>query len=577
MLLVCAVFHHVEAQITVRGSVSGGDDIYVAVFDQDATDIIPSSQGRYSVSLQSDEAYILVFFGNNVFPKTVCVSTSDAQAGITKMNIQLNSHTGRVSESDIVPKQLLKPSEKSSLQKFDLDKIEDKPAFGKSIIKAGSTISNYYKTKKLPQKKAPKERRMSSMQSKSSAHQLGEQAYQLMMQKRTLEDRLKTARQANTSGDDLASCKAAQLVLVLKRDIEQHIFEIAKRKRQQDYIKYQYAIGQGKFPSKSTLKKADAAIALAEENYVIAKLEAANKTSDCWEIDLLNVEKHGQDEYAQIQRRVKISTTRLKQQKERSMLLNKRYNNKAMKLPDTRDRLVEMANAQKHASEVAKANLYMAENVLEQLTAEVQFKNGPQESVRKQQIRVDDLRERAFQAEMAWLEHLWNLREKAEDEEKVETLFAEKSDLIEIREPEIIVAKVERPKPIPRPRPAPKPEPKPEPKPDLKPEPNPEPPIKTGPEPTNEEILALFSYREFTDTRGDVELLTIQSDSYESILQVDKKGKKKRTYLKNGKPITGLTHKFEIQRRTKDLVDQIRDTKRRQELLRLIDEKIDPK
>ena len=109
-------------------------------------------------------------------------------------------------------------------------------------------------------------------------------------------------------------------------------------------------------------------------------------------------------------KRLDINNVRMTSRLENARKLYKQHNLLANDLTG-RDRVVQLANAQKYISQKEEIKLFQAENNLAKWRikgAENDQLNNHVASAEKAYLKQ---REIAFQAEMAYLEHMWHLRE----------------------------------------------------------------------------------------------------------------------------------------------------------------------
>lgn len=201
-----------------------------------------------------------------------------------------------------------------------------------------------------------------------------------------------------------------------------------------------------------------------------------------------------------------------------------------------RDRVVQLANAQKYISQQEEIKLYQSENNLEIW----KIKN---EEAKKYNIQVEMAqkaflrqRENAFQAEMAYLEHMWHLRDKPSVKGVLDDIFARQNDLLDVYQPkrpalEEIVEETET----------------------L----------------TDAELLSNIKIESNTRENSRTKKLTFKQDYYE-IVENDKG----RTYFKNGVPVTKLTYEFETKRKFGEILENVKEEERRKRLWDLFKKRI---
>jgi len=234
-------------------------------------------------------------------------------------------------------------------------------------------------------------------------------------------------------------------------------------------------------------------------------------------------------------KRLDINNIRMTSRLQNARKLYKQHNLLANDLTG-RDRVVQLANAQKYISQQEEIKLYQAENNLKKW----KIKNE-QDKIYNSQVELANTaflkqRENAFQAEMAYLEHIWHLREIPNVKGVLDDIFARQNDLLD-------VVQTNRP--------------------DV------EEPIEEAEEITDAELLSKIKIESNTRDGGRSKKLTFEQDYYEI-----KENDKGRTYFKNGKPITRITYEFETKRKFGQILENVKEEERRKRLWDLFKKRI---
>jgi len=278
-----------------------------------------------------------------------------------------------------------------------------------------------------------------------------------------------------------------------------------------------------------------------EKEKEIASITLTNKQADCWELDAqekldIELEKGEAADQAYVSaKRLDINNIRMTSRLQNARKLYKQHNLLANDLTG-RDRVVQLANAQKYISQQEEIKLYQAENNLKKWKIKNEQDKIYNSQVEQANTAFLKQRENAFQAEMAYLEHIWHLREIPNVKGVLDDIFARQNDLLD-------VVQTNRP--------------------DV------EEPIEEAEEITDAELLSKIKIESNTRDGGRSKKLTFEQDYYEI-----KENDKGRTYFKNGKPITRITYEFETKRKFGQILENVKEEERRKRLWDLFKKRI---
>ena len=137
---------------------------------------------------------------------------------------------------------------------------------------------------------------------------------------------------------------------------------------------------------------------------------------------------------------------------------------------------------------------------------------------------------------MAYLEHIWHLREKPSVQPILDDIFARQNDLLDI-------VQTNRPQT--------------------------EEPVSATETETDAELLSQIKIESNTREDSRTKTLTFDQDYYEII-----ENGKTRQYFKNGKPITRITYEFETKRQFGEILENVKNEERRRRLWDLFKKRI---
>ncbi|MGK0390353.1 MAG: hypothetical protein ACI94Y_003105 [Maribacter sp.] len=524
ILITLFITSSITAQVKLSIKVTGlksSTPAYVTVFSKKDKKTEQFNKGSVSLELIRYTQYIVVIYQKGRKPYVISLDTEKASR---QVNVNTNLQSGKATTKDYSP--VLHYSNKSgrySGRQFDLDKVRNKPSFGVRMQEANEDIKRYFSTGEMPYIDNKRDGFKDDSSMRKTEHMIGQEIYKLLGKKRALEldlQRLNEKGYKNVYPDaDMNSKKdACQANLNILRREKQYYnisYKLAKSELEKTEVMMNKRIKKGEIYAEQELRKSRSKLAFAKQESEASDLNYANKKTDCWELGLrADMSKTVNNAEKQILE-IEINNIRLYQRKQNARRLYTLHNKMAMDVTE-RDRLVELAKAQKFVSDHAKARVSISQNKIIKL----KIKDGGRGvnaskiiSARKELTKNEEL---AFQAEMGYLEHMWNLRSSADfDGDFVEELYLRQNKLLELKKfPERT---------------------------------NPEDFIE-GYDPDGsfmEQALALFDsfvkISKKSDTRGGIEVMTFKDDFYEIVM--DTNGNK--TYFKNDKPVTALTYRFE--------------------------------
>ena len=527
----------ITAQVKLSIKVTGlksGTPTYVTAFSEKDKKTEQFNSGSVNLELIRYTQYVVVIYQKGRKPYVMSLDTEKAPRQI---NVNANLQSGKTTAKDYSP--VLHYSNEGgrySGRQFDLDKVKNKPSFGARMQEANEDIKRFFSTGKMPyiEKKRAGFKDDSSM--RKTEHMIGQDIYKLLGKKRALEldlERLKEKGYKNVypDADMNAQEDACQSNLNILRREKQYYnisYKLAKSELEKTEVMMNKRIRKGETYAENELQKSRNKLTLAKQQSEASDLNYANKKTDCWELglraDMSNTVNNAEKQILEIE----INNIRLYQRKQNARRLYTLHNKMAMDVTE-RDRLVELAKAQKFVSDHAKARVSISQNKIMKLKIEDGGRGVNAAkiiSARKELAKNEEL---AFQAEMGYLEHMWNLRSRDDlDEDFVEELYLRQNKLLELKKfPERT---------------------------------NPEDFVE-GYDPDGsfmEQALALFDsfvkITKKTDARGDVEVVTFKDDYYEIVM--DANGNK--SYFKNDKPVTALTYRFETIKKYGEFLANIR-------------------
>jgi hypothetical protein len=507
---------------------------YVTAFSKKDKKTEQFNNGSASLELIRYTQYVVVIYQKGRKPYVISLDTEKASR---QVNVNANLQSGKATPKDYSPVlHYSNQSNRYSGRQFDLDKVRNKPSFGARMQEANEDIKRYFSTGKMPyiDKKRDGFKDDSSM--RKTEHMIGQEIYKLLGKKRALEldlERLKKKGYKNVYPDaDMNTKKdACQGNLNILRREKQYYnisYKLAKSELEKTEVMMNKRIKKGETYAEKELQKSRSKLAFAKQQSEASDLNYANKKTDCWELGLrADMSKTVNNAEKQILE-IEINNIRLYQRKQNARRLYTLHNKMAMDVTE-RDRLVELAKAQKFVSDHAKARVSISQNKIMKLKIEDGGKGVNASKITSARKELTKNEELAFQAEMGYLEHMWNLRQRADlDGDFVEELYLRQNKLLELKKF----------------------------------------PERTNPEDFvegydsdgsfMEQALALFnSFVKITkksDARGEIDVVTFKDDFYEIIM--DANGNK--TYFKNDKPVTALTYRFETIKKYGEFLANIR-------------------
>ena len=537
------------AQVMVEGKVNTrGKNILVSIYSKDSHHLIPvNDNGSFECRLPRYEECVLVAYEKSNGPKTFSFNTEQSCSESIRLNITLDEP--RPGNRDLLmvgPKARYVTNGTSfSKETFNLDNVKDKSTYAIMMSSISKDLDGFYKNNIIPKRRIGYGSKTQESAIIKTEHKLGEEIYQLLVKKRSLQAQLDVLNSNYSSGavSDYRQCDMDLTLLKKEASFEKIDFELAKKRLDKEKFIVRRRETAGKTASNDGVRNATRNMNTQRRKYEIAALNMKNKQADCWELKLQSdidaqIESGRSRNDAAIKiKQIDISDVRYKQRIDNARKLMMHHNQLASDYTG-RDRLVELMNAQKYIYEQEQVKLYTKENNLSRWRYKDDGTGKYQKQIQMAQEQVGYQREIAFQAEMAYLEHVWNLRGKAEVGDYVEDLFNRQNDLLAVP---LIPRHEEKEQ---------------------------EEALENIPD---EEILAAVKVNQIVDERGEVKEVTFETDVYEVI--IDRKGQK--TYKKNGSSITALTYKFETKRRFGEIIERVTEEGRKKTLWDLFRKKVD--
>ncbi len=508
----------VSLDILIQGS-QKNISTYISTFSKRDKKTQKVHKGQGSINLIRYEQYIVVVYQKGKAPFVVSMDTEKAPSQISLQAILEN---GTMSANEFRPLfHFVKKGSSYQKSKFDLDQVVNKEDFAIQMQLAHLEIKNFYEKEILPKDLDIQEIFASEETMKKSEHVIGQEIYLLSKKKKALaldiERRQNNGYASNSPDIELSE----QLINIQKnRDfvvIEKKYFEISlqliQREIEREEIKINRRLKQGQKPSIVELEKKRKRFEVIQKEAQIAELNYKNITADYREIKkLIELEKITDIQQKQL-KELEINNIRLQQRRENTHQLIQIHNELAINTTD-RDRYVELANAQKHITDHILIKLEIAKNTLLQLSIEDNNSGKLKHKIQAVQKDIVKKEALAYRAEMIYLEQLWHLRNKDDlDAKSIDDLYVKQSQLL----PFVPRTKDEKLQKY----------------------------LDRTTDDVEQQAQVFFEAQveitEITDARGRVKKIKIKDHYYEIV--IDPKGKK--SYFKNGKPITGLTYRFE--------------------------------
>ncbi len=530
LLITTLVFSQVEMNVNVSGA-SGSGKVFVTAFSAKDKKTVSLNGKKGKLDLIRFSQYVVVAYQKGSKPFVISVDTEECP-NVLQFNPNLGK--GAPNQEDYRPQlHYSRQGGKYTMLPFDLDKVKDKAGFASQMADANKDVVNFYKTGAMPKARSNQRKFENEEAMRKSEHVLGQEIYKLLGKKRALEmdlERLEKAGYASSiKGENLSAqweaCRANGRMLTREMQYRQIAWDLAKKEVEKEQLVFNRKLKRGENPSGNALSKARTKLANAKEQYEISEINMENKQADCWEIKLRSEMEKLSDSPLKRVKEIEISDVRLRQRKGNTRRLYQKHNALATRLTG-RERVVELANAQKFIADNAKANLALAQNKLQILTYRNQSKGGMDNQIAAAKKDIKKKEEIAYQAEMGYLEHMWHLRQQKDyDKDFANNLYARQSQLLEFT-------------------------------------PFPEKKIPLTPEEElakfEEDAEALFNelivLEGLDDDRGIGKKLDFKDDFYEIV--VNDEGKK--NHYKNGRPITALTYRFETVEKYGEFLDNKR-------------------
>lgn len=523
----------VKLNLKVSG-LKGSNPAYVTAFSEKDKKTERISKGAASLELIRYSQYVVVVYQKGRKPYVVSLDTEKATRQL-EANVFLED--GKIIQKDYSP--VLHYSNiggRYSGRSFDLDEVRDKPAFGSQMQEANEDIKRFYTTNQLPTISKERSGFQDDKSMTKTEHNIGQDIYKLLGKKRALELDLERISQNGfkevyPDSDPATRISACEYNLNILRREKQYYevsYKLAKSEVEKTEVMVNKQIKKGGAYSEKELKIKRSKLEFAKKEFDVADLNYKNKKTDCWEMNLRADMESTMDPAQKQVLELEINDIRLYQRKQNAKRLYTIHNQMAMDVTE-RDRLVQLAQAQKFVSDHAKARVALIQNKIKKL--EIKDKGTGQLKSKIASAKQDLIKrqEQAFQAEMGYLEHMWNLRTRADlDGQFVDDLYFRQTKLLNL---------------------------------EKAPDRNRTEDFVEGYDSGSsiiEQSDALFNavvtLSTKKDSRGDVQEVKFNDDFYEIVM--DSKGTK--TYYKNGKPITALTYRFETIKKYGEYLNNVR-------------------
>ncbi len=546
MLLGC--FTVAQGQINVEGSVANvqGRNILVSVYSPGSHQLVPvGTDGKFVAQLPRFEECLLVIYSAQSQAKTYSVNTDLAATEPVKLFINLEGEAPSKKNLRIngPEKRITTDGYAYKTDKFNLDNVKDKPKFATLMSEVSINLKKFYIDKELPEEKLSLTTNSSETYIRKSEHRLGQEIFGFLNKKRLQEKNLQKVK-ANYQSDSstgLSRCQVEYAYLKAEATFIKTSYELAKAEYEKEKLIVRRYENNNKTSSTRKMMEAEAKMKRLEKEKEIAGITLINKQADCWELDAQAKleEEMGKGEFSDQAiieaKKLDINSIRMTSRLQNAKKLYKQHNLLANDLTG-RDRVVELSNAQKYISQQEEIKLYQAENTLKKW----KIKNESEKKFNRQVAMANEAflkqRENAFQAEMAYLEHIWHLREKPSVKSVLDDVFARQNDLLDIvqtNRPEI------------------------------------EEPIAAAETITDAEVLSKIKIESNTRDNGRSKKLTFDQDYYEIV-----ENETGRKYFKNGSAITRITYEFETKRKFGEILENVKEEERRKRLWDLFKKRI---
>lgn len=548
LLLALLIVPKSQGQVVIKGSISdvNNKNILLSIYSEGTHQLVPlGSDGKFDAELPRFEECILAIYGSELQPQTYSFNTELNASEPVKLFITLGGERPNRDNIRIdgPKKRYITDGYAYTTEKFNLDNVKDKPKYAVLMSKVSQNLKAFYKDKTLPPEELGLNTTSNDAFIRKSEHRLGQEIFEKLTRKRMQEKNLAIIK-ANYESDNskgISRCKIEYAYLKAEATYLKTSYELAKLEYEKEKLIVRRYEKNNQNANTRKMLKADEKQNRLEKEQEIAGITLMNKQADCWELDAQEdldkeLEKGEAANQAFVSaKRLDINNVRMTSRLQNAKKLYKQHNLLANDLTG-RDRVVQLANAQKYISQQEEIKLYQAENNLKKW----KIKNE-QDKIYDRQVDLANTaflkqRENAFQAEMAYLEHMWHLRDIPSVKGVFDDIYARQNDLLDIvqtNRPEV------------------------------------EEPVEEAEVITDAELLSKIKIESNTREGGRSKKLTFEQDYYE-IIENDKG----RTYLKNGKPITRITYEFETKRKFGQILENVREEERRKRLWDLFKKRI---
>ncbi len=547
-LLLLTTATGLMAQVTIEGSVSNVQqkNILVSIYSEGSHQLVPvGADGRFVAQLPRFEECLVVVYSANTQAKTYSVNTDEPASEPIKLFVTMSGE--KPNKNNILingpEKRYVTDGYAYKTESFNLDNVKDKFKFATLMSELNANLRAFYIDKKLPEEQIGITTNTNEAAIRKSEHKLGQEIFQLLNKKRAQEKFVQevTAAYNQDNSDGLERCQLEYKLLKAEATYTKTSYELATRSYEKEKLMVRRTENSGRTSSTRKMLEAESKMKRLEKEKDIAVITLTNKQADCWEIDAqlkvdVELEKGDAADMALIKtKRLDINNVRMTSRLQNARKLYKQHNALANDLTG-RDRVVQLANAQKYISQQEEIRLYKSENML----AIWRLKNEKDKRYSKQVGLAEKAylrqREIAFQAEMAYLEHMWYLRDKPSVKGILDDVFARQNDLLDIVQSD---------------------------RPELVEE------VVVEETRTDAELLSNIKIESNTRDDSRSKKLTFKQDYYEII-----ENSSGRKYFKNGVPITKLTYEFETKRKFGEILKNVKEEERRKRLWDLFKKRI---
>ncbi len=528
-ILLLPLFMTGQVTLNVEaGNYKNNEPVYVTSFSDKDKKTVVLTKGKGQIELIQYAQYVLVVYQKGREPYAVSIDTENPPR---TSSLRFAFLQGEMDQNEFRPqKHMVGKGSRFSTSSFDLDQVKDKGAFAYQMQLASREIKSFYKNGTLPPMTKNQSQYDTKETMRKSEHQIGQEIYKMLSKKRALELDLERWKKGGYAQANVQMSKAQQ-VSICERNLkwlqrEQQYADASKKLAELEVEKAKMMLNRQKRSNQATdekdLQQRKEKLERASKQFEIADLNYKNNYADCWALRLQGEIDASSNENEKQVKKIEISNVRIQQRKENAFKLNRLHNALATQLTG-RERRVELANAQKFASDHTKANYTLAINQLKKLQITETDPNSKR--IKSAKLEVIKKEEIAFQAEMSYLEHMWHLRSDQDmNKNIVDDLYARQTQLLPLEN----IRKRERPE-------------------DFV-------PGYDASDPILEQAQKLFDHVVKISQEGDTQKVEVLNDKYEII----QKSNGKKAYSKNGKPITSLTYRFETIRVYGEYLNNIR-------------------